>query len=461
VHRDLSPRNMMVSFSGEVKIIDFGLVRGNLDRNKTQPGMLLGTLRYVSPEQAMTTPVDRRSDLYTLSVVLHEMLTGRIIVPDGKPVDVLRHVVRERPQPVTALNPSLPKALDDVIARGLSKRAEDRWPDARTYSDALREAAGQLAGCEASKLGEFVRFLFKNDEANATSLVARGHDLAAARGDADPDSFTRTGVLPDPGSKTKTEYMRPRSEGETLDPDPGSKTRTQLVGADQTKIVPDLQPAAARRSGLTPAVSMPAPYPSSTVVPGEPTMAATQPVIWDQSLVPPRGRAGVSLGVKALLALLAVAIGGNVYFLTRPDPPARAPVAAAPQRPVGEPGAVGPAVGERAPDPVENAHVGEPPRVPVRPARDAKKRTELKPLEDAPAAAPSKAGDNLKPLRALVAALEKNPGDVGLQDELAKLLRAFELTVDERRRVDGHLADFRISRDAESLRDVLAIVEAR
>jgi serine/threonine protein kinase len=76
VHRDLSLRNIMVSYAGEVKIIDFGIARGDIGRYKTAPGIVLGTLRYMSPEQAMAAETDRRSDLYTLGVVLYEMLAA-------------------------------------------------------------------------------------------------------------------------------------------------------------------------------------------------------------------------------------------------------------------------------------------------------------------------------------------------------------------------------------------------
>ena len=114
VHRDLSPRNIMLSFDGEVKIIDFGLARGRVDDFKTAPGMILGTLRYVSPEQAVADPIDRRSDLYSIAVVLYEMLTGRPLVSDGKPLEVLTEVVNRVPSLLSEMNPHLPIELDDV-----------------------------------------------------------------------------------------------------------------------------------------------------------------------------------------------------------------------------------------------------------------------------------------------------------------------------------------------------------
>ena len=111
VHRDLSPRNVLVDFSGHAKVIDFGLVRTNLGDFRTTPGMVMGTLRYMSPEQAVAEEVDQRSDLYTWAVVLWEALTGRLLVPTGKPADILKSVVADAVPLVSQVNPALPSAV--------------------------------------------------------------------------------------------------------------------------------------------------------------------------------------------------------------------------------------------------------------------------------------------------------------------------------------------------------------
>jgi eukaryotic-like serine/threonine-protein kinase len=170
VHRDLSPRNVMITYAGDVKIIDFGLARTNLGEFRTAPGMVLGTLRYMSPEQAVAEPVDRRSDLYTWAVVLYEMLSGRPLVMGANAHEVLHAVVTQVPRPLSSLNPTLPKTLDPVLERGLAKDRRDRFPNAQEFLDALTEAAGGLDATE-EQIGAFVADLFPDDYVRAETLL--------------------------------------------------------------------------------------------------------------------------------------------------------------------------------------------------------------------------------------------------------------------------------------------------
>ncbi|MCB9655593.1 MAG: protein kinase [Deltaproteobacteria bacterium] len=171
VHRDLSPRNVMLTYEGDVKIIDFGLARTNLGSFRTAPGMVLGTLRYMSPEQAVAEPVDLRSDLYSFSVVLYEMLSGRPLIRGDTPSDILRAVVTVAPKPLSELNPSLPPALDAVFAKALEKDREARYPAAEALRQALMRAAPQLSGTEASDMGVFVSELFPEEREQAGHWV--------------------------------------------------------------------------------------------------------------------------------------------------------------------------------------------------------------------------------------------------------------------------------------------------
>jgi hypothetical protein len=212
VHRDLSPRNVMLSFDGDVKIIDFGLARGKVDDFKTAPGMILGTLRYVSPEQAVADPIDRRSDLYSIAVVLYEMLTGRPLVRDGTALDVLTDVVQRVPDAICARNPHLPRSLDPVLARALAKDPGERYPTAREFRLALEAAAGGLARAPRSAIGEFVTSHFPEDRTRALEQIELGRrryaeqvgrgaralgqaTLASESGPDDLGSRTRTGFV--------------------------------------------------------------------------------------------------------------------------------------------------------------------------------------------------------------------------------------------------------------------------
>lgn len=167
VHRDLSPRNVMLTFDGDVKIIDFGLVRTNLGDFRTAPGMIAGTLRYMSPEQATAEPLDRRSDIYTWAVVLYELLTGQPLVKGTEARNILGAVVVDIPPPITERNPDLPAALNPVLAKALEKDREQRYATAAEFRDAIALAAGSLGVVPKSEIGEFLSGLFPEERTRA------------------------------------------------------------------------------------------------------------------------------------------------------------------------------------------------------------------------------------------------------------------------------------------------------
>lgn len=173
VHRDLSPGNVMIGYDGQVKLIDFGVAQVRIDSFRTAPGMMLGTLRYMSPEQAATSEVDHRSDLYTVGAVLHEMLTGRPLVPKGRALEVLEAILERPPPPLERRGVELSEALEAVVHRALSKDPKDRWPDAASFRDALRAAAAPLGRANRTHLSLLVSQLFPDEEIAAQ----RWHDL--------------------------------------------------------------------------------------------------------------------------------------------------------------------------------------------------------------------------------------------------------------------------------------------
>jgi beta-lactam-binding protein with PASTA domain len=139
VHRDLKPHNVILDEEGRVKVTDFGIARAGASQ-MTETGAIMGTAHYLSPEQAQGLPVDGRSDLYSIGVILYELLTGRVPFDAESPVSIAVRHVSEPPIPPAEINPAVPPALDAVTLRALAKAPEDRFQDADAFIAALQAA---------------------------------------------------------------------------------------------------------------------------------------------------------------------------------------------------------------------------------------------------------------------------------------------------------------------------------
>ncbi|MEW6563212.1 MAG: serine/threonine-protein kinase [Pseudomonadota bacterium] len=138
VHRDVKPSNIMVTRDGHVKITDFGIARMASSAVRTQTGMVLGSPKYMSPEQVVGKELDQRSDIFSLGAMLYEMLTGRSPF-DGENVNsILYQVVNAMPTPPNIVNPDLPEMLSFIVAKALAKNVDERYQNAREFADDLR-----------------------------------------------------------------------------------------------------------------------------------------------------------------------------------------------------------------------------------------------------------------------------------------------------------------------------------
>jgi eukaryotic-like serine/threonine-protein kinase len=161
IHRDVTPQNILISVSGDVKLIDFGVAKSAEQSHITQSGTVKGKLAYMSPEQSRGSALDQRSDLFSLGVVLSEMLTG--VNPYSRPdlVQTVMAIQGDPPPLLSATNPALAPA-DAVVARLLAKRPMDRFPDANEAFEELTAARQQFPR-PPKRLGPFVAEYFSAD----------------------------------------------------------------------------------------------------------------------------------------------------------------------------------------------------------------------------------------------------------------------------------------------------------
>jgi len=170
VHRDIKPHNILVGPEERLKVTDFGIARAD-DGGMTETGSIIGTAHYLSPEQARRSSVTAQSDLYSVGVVLYEMLTGRVpFSGDSLPEIVMKHVT-DTPRPPSTLVQGIPAELDQIVLRALAKTARERYASAEEFSDDLgRVAAGLPVSPETA---EAVTAIL-SDIPTASTRVMRG-----------------------------------------------------------------------------------------------------------------------------------------------------------------------------------------------------------------------------------------------------------------------------------------------
>ena len=149
IHRDIKPANIKVNSSGQVKIMDLGLALPRDAKRVTTAGMIIGTPAYLSPEQAQGLPLDYRTDIYSLGIVLYEMATGQLpFLSDDIPALLMQHV-KQPPAPLRLLNAEVPVALETVILKALEKNPARRFQSAGAFAQALSASLNPENGSEA------------------------------------------------------------------------------------------------------------------------------------------------------------------------------------------------------------------------------------------------------------------------------------------------------------------------
>jgi serine/threonine-protein kinase len=146
VHRDIKPANIMVLSDGPVKITDFGIARMRANTDElTQSGMMLGSPKYMSPEQVIGKRADHRSDIFSLGVILYEMLTGSAPFSGENVTALMYQIVNFAPAAPSAVNPAVPELLNFIVAKTLAKPLEERYQSAQELANDLRNCERQIA----------------------------------------------------------------------------------------------------------------------------------------------------------------------------------------------------------------------------------------------------------------------------------------------------------------------------
>lgn len=151
IHRDLKASNIMLDTNGRVKIMDFGLAKLARGSMLTQPGSTVGTAAYMSPEQARGEETDHRTDIYSLGVVLYQLLTGKLPFDNPHYLAVLYAVVNQDPKPLRELNPAIPAELENIVLKAMAKDPDRRFQSCAVMARSLLEVSEAIGGANSMR----------------------------------------------------------------------------------------------------------------------------------------------------------------------------------------------------------------------------------------------------------------------------------------------------------------------
>ncbi|MCC6746488.1 MAG: serine/threonine protein kinase [Deltaproteobacteria bacterium] len=245
VHRDVSPSNVIVSYQGQVKLCDFGIAKATLNRVRTRTGVIKGKVRYMSPEQALGKPLDRRSDVFSAGSVLYELVTKQCPFQADNEMELIFRVRDAKFTSPRRYNPELPQALEPILRKALARSPSSRYQTAEEFGQALRGYLKEAAPAyRPVRLGRFVRDLFAADiEEDLRRLeeyvVGRGDPVAVGQnllaevlGEGAPYTrFTPVAPRPDELPEAKTKLLPRVPPPETRLPEGANlhELRTQIL----------------------------------------------------------------------------------------------------------------------------------------------------------------------------------------------------------------------------------------
>ncbi|HWO22371.1 MAG TPA: protein kinase [Kofleriaceae bacterium] len=281
VHRDVSPANLMISYDGVVKLCDFGIAKAAaLSDQRTNPGQVKGKYAYMSPEQTVGSTLDGRSDVFSLAIVLWELLVGKTIVPRGEAVAAMRLIRDGKLQPIAQAVPGLPAALAQAITWALATRREDRATAAElaTALEGFLKSAPELA--TPMQVAAWVRARFPREAATGAERAITDRPSAGPSTMAVPGTAVGTAAEP---VGTSTRHSAVSAQPARGAPE-GTAPRGRLVGRgapaprSSTAPAPPARPSAEDLDDFTETVALPGGGGS-----GDPDAGAETLVVDDQA----------------------------------------------------------------------------------------------------------------------------------------------------------------------------------
>ena len=253
VHRDVSPQNVLLSFEGAVKLIDFGVARAFGRVAHTSPGGLKGKIEYMSPEQASAEDVDHRADVFALGIVLWEVLTGRRLYRRETELATMRAILDD-PIPRPSEVADVPLALEAVVMRALRKKREGRFSSAHEMAQALERYAFSQDGFSPVQLATYMKGLFASEFLQWRKTATSALDMEVDRGDQQPPRLESPGA--EPMTQGPTMALRPsasdlgvprrRRDAERDRLEPGRARSHPVRTADSPSAISGIEPPSKR-----------------------------------------------------------------------------------------------------------------------------------------------------------------------------------------------------------------------
>jgi serine/threonine-protein kinase len=220
VHRDVSPQNVMVSYDGVVKLLDFGIAKASSHSTRTEAGVVKGKFAYMAPQQCLGEPIDARADVFALGVCLYEVLDGTNPFKRQTEFDTMRALVYEEPASLSEIHPHIPIEVDAIVKRAIAKRPEERFQSAAEMQLAIEQVLARMGELvPTSRIGERMNELFANEIKAGPRLDTRIELPPRAPGTTsqESDHSTEKPKLP-PNATERMPLLTEDRARETLDP---------------------------------------------------------------------------------------------------------------------------------------------------------------------------------------------------------------------------------------------------